>query len=325
METVLTARALRKEYGSLVAVDDVDLEIRKGEILGLIGPNGAGKTTLLRMLGTLLTPTSGEIRWLGLDASRERDRVRKVLGYMPDFFNLYPGLTLRECVGFFGRAYGVPEETLERRVEEAVAFVGLSEKLDASITHLSRGMTQRLGVANLLVHDPALILLDEPASGLDPTARIQLRDVLKRLASEGKTVVVSSHILTELEDLCSHLCVMAGGRILAKGSVAELRKTLGASRIRLSLGTDSEDSVELARALLGEHPDVTSVEREGSSLFVHAPGEPNVLAALNRKLVEAGLPVIGLGIAESSVEDLFMQLTESPEPRNESDPRGVVR
>lgn len=189
---VLEADSLRKEFGALVAVDNVSLSLEQGQVLGLIGPNGAGKTTLLRILATLLRPTSGRATILGCDLATRYLSIRKRIGFVPDFFNLYGDLTLRECLAFFAEAYEVPPERIAQRVDEVLRYVDLQDKQDSLVRHLSRGMVQRMGVGIRLIHDPDLYLLDEPASGLDPKARIQLRNVLRRLSDEGKTIITSS-------------------------------------------------------------------------------------------------------------------------------------
>jgi ABC-2 type transport system ATP-binding protein len=306
---VVSAKQLRKEYGNLVAVEGVDLEIEAGQVVGLIGPNGAGKTTLLKMLATLLPPSAGELRIHGFDARSDYESVRKHLGYMPDFFNLYDGLSLDECVRFFGRSYGVPEAQLEARAGQALEYVGLTEKRFEPIHHLSRGMTQRLGVANLLVHEPALLLLDEPASGLDPGARIQLRSVLKRLAKDGKTIVISSHILTELEDLCTHLCAMERGRVVAQGSIEAIRRELSSTSVRVRVLGDVSVAAEVARQV----PNVGSVTVEGDALLITIPGDPAQHAALNAALVRAGVSVCALSEEKKGLEALFLQISERAE------------
>jgi ABC-2 type transport system ATP-binding protein len=308
---VVDTRNLRKEYGRLTAVDDVNLQIERGQVVGLVGPNGAGKTTLLKMLATLLPPTSGQLSLLGMDVTPPYQAVRKQLGYMPDFFNLYDGVTLDECVRFFGRCYGVPEAELGVRVGEALEYVGLTEKRFEEIQHLSRGMTQRLGIANLLVHDPALIILDEPASGLDPEARIQLRDVLKRLARDGKTIVISSHILSELEELCSHICAMHRGSVVAQGSIEAIRQSLSASKLRVRLVEGATFAADIALAV----PGVSAAEIQGGDLLVEMSGGARAHALLNETLVKAGLQVSGLNEEKLGLEALFLEIVEKARQR----------
>jgi ABC-2 type transport system ATP-binding protein len=309
-QPVVQARSLRKEYGGLVAVRDVDLTIEQGQVWGLIGPNGAGKTTLLKMLATLLRPTAGELKVLGHSTRTEYEKARKSLGYMPDFFNLYDGLTLDECVRFFGRCYEVPESELEKRATEALDYVGLSEKQFEPIQNLSRGMTQRLGVANLLVHDPPLILLDEPASGLDPVARIRLRRVLTRLADEGKTVVISSHILSELDELCTHVCAMNRGEIIASGNIQLLTKGMASSVLSVGIvaedgGAASDALVERALSIARALPSVQSAEKSSKGLRLTTASDGLAHAQLNAALVSQGIPVSSLVTEEGGLESLF--------------------
>lgn len=307
MTAVVDTQSLRKEYGALVAVRDVELRIEKGEVLGLVGPNGAGKTTLLRMLATLIRPTRGTAQVLGHDILRDYLDVRRRIGFMPDFFNLYNDLTLEECLTFFSSAYRVPKADIPARVSSALEYVKLEAKRGERIGHLSRGMTQRLGVACMLVHDPDLLLLDEPASGLDPQARIQLRTVLHRLASDGKTVVISSHILTELDELCSDLCIMDRGRIVERGSVSEITtKAAGATQVEATLRKPDPGAVEVACALAF----AAAATLDGNVLLVTMPDGPEELAALNRALVAAGIDVIGLATREHSLESVFMEIAQ---------------
>ncbi|MBL7075846.1 MAG: ABC transporter ATP-binding protein [Kiritimatiellae bacterium] len=306
MSPVIHTDALRKDYGSLVAVRDVSIRVDAGQVVGLIGPNGAGKTTLLRMLGTLLSPTSGSASVLGCDVQREYLGIRKRIGYLPDFFNLYKDLTLRECLMFFARAYGADEATARQRGNTALEYVNLTDKADSLIRHLSRGMVQRLGVASLIVHEPDLFLLDEPASGLDPEARIGLRRVLKKLSEEGRTVVISSHILTELSGFCSHIAIMNKGKMEVFGDVDEVqRRAAGANRLRISVLDDADKAAHVIEA----SELYTLASSDGNDLIVTAPDDRSALAQLNRQLVEAGVDVVTFATEEMSLEDVFVQIS----------------
>jgi ABC-2 type transport system ATP-binding protein len=310
MSVIIETDALRKEYGTLVAVRDADLRIESGQVVGLVGPNGAGKTTLLRMLATLLRPTRGSARVLGRDILKDYLDVRRHIGFMPDFFNLYNDLTLEECLRFFSAAYRTPTHDLEARITNSLQVVDLTDKRQARIQHLSRGMTQRFGVACMLVHEPDLFLLDEPASGLDPKARIQLRRVLQRLAAEGRTVIISSHILTELEALCTDLCIMHGGRIVESGSVANvIQKVTGGSHVEVTLLKPDPRAVEIVKAL----DFVEEVTTEADVMQVRMPPESAALAALNRALVTAGIDVTRLAPKEHKLEHVFMEIAQREE------------
>jgi len=302
---VLEVSGLRKEFGTLVAVDNASFKMEQGQIMGLIGPNGAGKTTLLRMLATVLRPTIGSIKILGYDSATEYLRIRKHIGYLPDFFNLYNELTLRECLEFFGRAYGVDNKILPRRIDDALRFVELEEKRNDFVRHLSRGMVQRMGVGVLLVHQPDVFLLDEPASGLDPKARIQLREILKKLAGEGKTVIISSHILTELSDFCTHIAIMNKGKIVLSGSIDEIRQRVyNARRIIISVINDREKAL----AAVNEFT-LAGARLDGNNITLDIKTDETGLANLNSHLVSKGIGVCGFREEKTDLEDLFMELS----------------
>jgi ABC-2 type transport system ATP-binding protein len=302
----LDVNAIRKEYGTLVAVNDVTFSVEPGQVVGLIGPNGAGKTTLLRILATLLPPTSGSARVFGYDLAKEYLKIRKHIGYMPDFFNLYNDLTLAECLDFFARAYDTDHATIPRRIEQILDYVDLTDKRNAFIRHLSRGMVQRMGVAALLIHDPQLLLLDEPASGLDPRSRIQLRNVLRRLSAEGKTIIISSHILTELSGFCTHIAIMNKGGIELFGSVDDIeRKVAGARKLKISVLGDCDKAV----GLLIQHNNSNMVSVDGNTMSVEITKGPEEVAAINAYLVNNGVKVVSFYEEKTDLEDLFMKIS----------------
>jgi ABC-2 type transport system ATP-binding protein len=304
--SILELHRLRKEFSSLVAVDDVSFAVESGHVVGLIGPNGAGKTTLLRMLATLLPPTDGGAGICGLDLRKETLEVRRKIGYLPDFFNLYPDLTLRECLDFFARAYHVPAESVAKHVDAALNYVSLESKADSLIRHLSRGMVQRMGLATLLVREPQLFLLDEPASGLDPMARIGLRDILRRLSQEGKTIVISSHILSELSGFCTHIAVMNGGKLVTYGSVEEIeRQITGRQSFIVRVLREAEQAVGVIRGF----EKVELLSADDDTLTLTSIDGIEGMAEVNRRLVAAGIPVIELREHKNSLEDLFRILS----------------
>jgi ABC-2 type transport system ATP-binding protein len=305
---ILEVNNLRKEFGTVVAVNDIGLSVEKGQVWGLIGPNGAGKTTLLRMLATVLRSTSGSVRLLGYDLAKEYLRIRRHLGYLPDFFNLYNDLTLRECLEFFAKAYKVENKLIPKRVDEVLDYVELQNKRDDFIRHLSRGMVQRMGVGVLLVHDPDVFLLDEPASGLDPKARIQLRAVLKKLSGEGKTIIISSHILTELSGFCSHIALMNEGDIVLQGAVDDIqRKVFDSRKIRISVLDDCDKAVRLIEEFTN-----TKIETiRDNEIIVEISADETELATLNSHLVSKGIKVFGFGEEKTDLEDLFMKISDS--------------
>jgi ABC-2 type transport system ATP-binding protein len=255
----LEARGLHKRFGRMVAVHDFSLQVPRGAIYGLIGPNGAGKTTSMRMLATLLQPDSGDAWIAGASIRTEQTEVRRNLGYMPDFFGTYAELRVSEYLDFYAACHGVPAARRAGVTNDLLALVDLTHKRDSYVEGLSRGMQQRLGLARALVHDPAVIMLDEPASGLDPRARLELREVVRELGRMGKAVLVSSHILAELADLCTHIAIVDGGRVLADGRVDDVTRRLNGGRaVRVQvLG----DGVRL-RDLLLTRPDVHAVQLE---------------------------------------------------------------
>jgi ABC-2 type transport system ATP-binding protein len=303
---ILEVDKIRKEYSTLVAVNNVSFSIDKGQVLGLIGPNGAGKTTLLRILATVLRPTNGSASLFGYDLRKQYLQIKKSIGFLPDFFNLYSDLKLTECLEFFARAYGVETNLIPHKINEVLDYVDLQEKRGDYIKNLSRGMVQRMGIAALLVHEPDLFLLDEPASGLDPKARINLRRVLTRLSAEGKTVVISSHILTELSGFCSHIAIMNKGNFVMYGAVDEIqRKIAGAAKINISVLDNPENAVALIKRL--NNAKITGVSK--NLITVELAGGPREIADLNEMLVNAGIKVISLFEEKADLEDLFMKIS----------------
>ncbi len=304
---IITTRDLRKQYGKLTAVKDVNLTLQRGEILGLVGPNGAGKTTLLKMLSTLIEPTTGSIEIMGFNIWKERLQVRKHIGYLPDFFNLYDDLKLWELLYFFAQTYGVPEDERDLRVNTALEDTNLLIKRDDFIKNLSRGMTQRVGLATLLVHQPDIFLLDEPASGLDPQARITLRTILKKLAKKGKTLIVSSHILTELDDFCSHIAIMNKGELVLHDEVKEIhRKLKGEHTLKLKV----LNMFDKAKDTLKSNPSITSLSGADGIFSLGYSGDDKIIAKINADLVSNGIEVIHLQREQKNLEGLFMELTE---------------
>jgi len=260
--SAVSVRQLTKRYGKFTAVDAVDLEIPQGSIYGLVGPNGAGKTTTFAVVATLLKPTAGSVEVMGFDPAHHARDVRRVMGYMPDGLGVYADLDVDEYLRFFAAAYRLPTSRWDQLLDDLLELVALTSKRNARVDSLSRGMKQRLSLARALVHDPDVLILDEPASGLDPRARSELRALLLQLASMGKTIVISSHILAELEDVCTHIAIMQEGSVLAAGGTAEVTSRLAAGRrvrARFADGTtedfevnDDTGQAELLRRLASE-------------------------------------------------------------------------
>jgi ABC-2 type transport system ATP-binding protein len=277
---------LTKRYGTLFAVDNLDLEVPRGSIFGLIGPNGAGKSTTFSILASLLAPTSGEVEVGGVNPMADPRGVRRQVGYMPDVMGVYDGLRVSEYLEFFAAAYKLPASGWPALIDGLLELVDLSVKRDSFVDSLSRGMKQRLSLARALVHDPAILILDEPASGLDPRARIDLRGLLAELSAMGKTVVISSHILAELEEMCSHVAILETGRLLASGTPKEIAGRISAARtvvVRLAGGVEQR----------------------------HVVADETEQAALIRRLVaDEGLPVIEVVETDQGLEDLFLRVTK---------------
>ncbi|NOK06181.1 MULTISPECIES: ABC transporter ATP-binding protein [Myxococcus] len=323
--SLLEVKGLRRDYGPLRAVDDVSFSLEAGSILGFIGPNGAGKSTTLRILATLDVPTSGEVLLDGHSLVDAPDRARPLIGYMPDRYGTYDDVTVFEFLDFFARAYGLKGAARRQRVESVMEFTGLTPLADRLTTALSKGMRQRVALGRTLLHDPSLLLLDEPADGLDPRARIELRELLRALADQGKAVIISSHILTELAEICDTCAIIEQGRLLATGKVADLlqQQEMGAAvtpelTVRLAVGEAGNAVWERAERFLLEQPRVKRVAREGEALRVRleldagaGPAQVDAAAAvLLAALVAAGLPVCAFSARERNLEDAFMTVTK---------------
>lgn len=307
MNIAVETSNIRKEFGALVAVNDLNISVQRGQVMGLIGPNGAGKTTLLRILATVLRPTAGSATLLGYDLSKEYLDIRKRIGYLPDFFNLYQDLTARECLEFFAKAYGIKPGLVNKRIDMALEYVELEDKRNDFIRNLSRGMVQRMGVAVLLVHDPEVFILDEPASGLDPKARIQLRKVLAKLSREGRTIIISSHILTELSGFCSHIAIMNKGNIVLYGSVEDIQqKMTGVRKVVINVLNDCEKAVGLIDGF--SNTVVKSVSE--NTITAEMSDSREIMAGLNELLVSSGIKVVGFHEEKADIEDIFMSISE---------------
>ena len=316
MTPVVETRGLVKRYDDEVAVAGIDLSVGPGEIYGLVGPNGAGKTTTMRILATLLAPTAGEAYVTGIPVTADPLEVRRRIGYMPDFYGVYDDLRVWEYLDFFGRCYGVPSARRGKMIDELLEIVTLTDKRDSYVESLSRGMRQRLCLAHTLVHDPALLILDEPASGLDPRARVEMREILRELRAMGKTILVSSHILPELGEMCTGVAIIDHGRVLRAGGIADIERSLRAMAVlRIDVLGDL-DAVDAAVAWLGNDARVSSVLRletadtdVPSRLDVSFDGPADAQAALLRGLIEAGHVVAGFSQATTDLEEIFLKVT----------------
>src|SRR5713101_4305428 len=297
---------LTRTYGAIIALNSLDLTILRGDLFGFIGSNGAGKTTTLRILATFLAPSAGQAFVLGKDVVQDADAVRHVIGYMPDFFGVYKDMEVTEYLDFFGACYKIPTAQREKTVNDVLELVGLSEKKGALIGALSRGMQQRLGLARVLIHDPQVLLLDEPASGLDPRARIEMMAILQELQKMGKTIIISSHILSELETLCNRVAIIEKGKLIYSGPVQGVRDQMAAGRIFLVkvLG-DEARAVELLKA----RPEVNQVEAKDGSVRVTLASHDTDQSIVAETLVRGGAKLIELREDELGLEEVFLRVT----------------
>ena len=308
---IATMSGVEKNYGSVRALDGLDLEVPEGSVFGLIGPNGAGKTTSMLVISTLLSRDAGKVEVVGVDPQSDPQGVRRLLGYIPDFFGFYENLTAREYLEFFAAASDVKGPRRKAVVSDLLALVDLEGKADADVNSLSRGMKQRLSLARALVHDPQLLVLDEPASGLDPRARVQLRELIAELSRLGKTVIISSHILSELEGICSHLAVVDDGKVKAHGDLDEIRKALTSSR-RVTVRM-SDDRVDHVASLLSAQSHVSEIDVEKGRVRFVLAGDDQESARLLGEVVGAGTDVAEWRVDAAGLEELFLQITADNE------------
>ena len=303
---MITAENLTKVYGKRAALDHVSFEVPEGEIFGFVGPNGAGKTTTLRILAALLEPTGGHASIGGVDVAKQPDLVHSRLGYMPDFFGVYDQLTVSEYLDFYAACYRQPKQRRTKVVAELLELIGLSERRDQLVDTLSRGLKQRLCLARALVHDPVVLLLDEPASGLDPRARVDMREILKELRRMGKTIIISSHILPELTELCTMIGIIDHGRMRATGSVQEVVQQLSAGRrVRIAVVGDSEAALEVLKAVAA----VREVDNVNGAIEATYEGDDSTAAEILQALTAAGIKVSGFSQVGGGLEEAFMRAT----------------
>jgi ABC-2 type transport system ATP-binding protein len=311
MTTIVETRGLVKRYGRLMAIKGLDLEVEEGAVFGFVGPNGAGKTTTMRILSTLLRPTSGEAWVAGYSVRRSRREVRRAIGYMPDFFGVYGDMRVWEYLDFFSACYEIAPDVRRKLVDDLLELVDLAHRRDDYVDALSRGMKQRLCLARALAHDPKVLVLDEPASGLDPRARVEIRELLQELQAMGKTIFVSSHILSEIEEVCTHIGIIEAGELVALGTMEEVRQPIQSHRmVRVALA----GQIEEAKEWLAAQNSVMSVEpvknNGNGDLEIEFMGDDEGLARLLREMIGAGFPVLGFHEEESDLEDVFMRLTK---------------
>ena len=304
---MIETKNLTKNYGNLTAVDDLNLTIQDGDIFGFIGPNGAGKTTTMRILVTLLEPTRGKAFINGLDVRRHGKKVRRLVGYMPDFMGVYDDLKVFEYLEFFAAAFGIERKKRKSIVEGVLELTDLQSKRSVTVDSLSRGMQQRLGLARVLIHDPKVLILDEPASGLDPRARIEIRELLRELKRMGKTIMISSHILSELEEICDHIGIIEHGRLVFSGTLEEILSQLGIqSKVRVRVANNQNKAVELLTAL----PQIRQVQVLGDYIAVTFREGQDGDGIIARTLVNADLDIVSIQPERLKLDDAFLQLTK---------------
>ena len=304
---VIRIQDLTKVYGELRAIDQLTLELNQGDLFGFIGPNGSGKTTTMRILATLLQPSWGEAYVCDYSIYTHPKEIRRMIGYMPDFFGVYDDMKVIEYLEFFAAAYRIKGPKRRKVCEEMLALVDLGYKRDAFVTSLSRGMTQRLGLARVLLHDPQVLLLDEPASGLDPRARIEIRGLLKELRKMGKTIMVSSHILPELADICNKVGIIERGKLLISEEVTEVMHRVREQPI-LEIGVVGD--AEAAAKLVQQHDLVDRVELRDGRLLVTLVKGVEDYSDLSTLLVGAGFKLTSFKLDEINLETAFMALTK---------------
>jgi ABC-2 type transport system ATP-binding protein len=303
---LISVENLTKRYGGRAALDQVSFEVPEREIFGFVGPNGAGKTTTLRILAALLEPTDGQAFIDGADVTKQPDKIHTRVGYMPDFFGVYDQLTVGEYLDFYASCYRQPKARRKKIVDDLLALIGLTDRKNQAVDTLSRGLKQRVCLARALVHDPVVLLLDEPASGLDPRARVEMREILKELQRMGKTIIISSHILPELTELCTTIGIIDHGRMRATGPVRDViaRLTTG-RRLRITVLGENEAAV----AVLTPLPSVRNVDLVNGGLEAEYEGDESTAADILVALTTAGVRVSNFSQMEGGLEDAFMKAT----------------
>jgi len=316
-QPILTTSKLTKRFGDLVALDSLDLAVHRGEVFGYIGPNGSGKTTTFRILSGLLDPTSGSASVAGQDVTGNKDLIKQLVGFLPDNFGVYPSLRVWEYLDFFAAAFKVPRPIRPARIDQCLQIANASEFREKLMGDLSRGMKQRVGIAKTLLHDPQLLILDEPAATIDPRARIQMRQLLRDLAALGKAVLVSSHILPELSDVCDTVGILSEGKLIASGPVQEILRTVRQRRLmEISVLRGGDEAKKVLATAPGEwtpvEADPTAAEAPVAvgTLRYNCRCDEKQLAESLQLLIKASIPVSNFYEVPADLEDVFMTLTQ---------------
>lgn len=312
-ELIIETQDLVKRFGKFTAIDGLSLRVPAGSIYGFVGPNGAGKTTTMRILTTLTRPTAGRAWVTGHSVTEEPRAVRRAIGYMPDEFGIYDDMRVWEYLDFFAACYDIPEAERKPLIEDLLQLVDLTHRRDDMVDKLSRGLKQRLSLARTLAHDPAVLILDEPASGLDPRARIEIRELLVELARMGKTIFFSTHILADVSEICTHIGIIEAGKIIAQGSMQEMRAQLQPHR-EITVTVKDAEAAAIVRSLAAPLPDVIDIvdlePRNGRArVRIDFTGDDDGVAALNQALSAGGVAVLGFTEETKDLEAMFMRLT----------------
>ena len=304
---MIEIKGLTKRYRDVLALNELTLDIGAGQIFGYIGPNGAGKTTTIRILAGLLRPSEGEALVAGVDVVKDPRHARDVVGFLPDSFGVYDGMQVWEYLDFFATAYDLPRARRKEIIGDVLDLLDLTSKGTTDVNLLSRGMKQRLALARTLVHDPPVLLLDEPASGLDPRARVEIKELLRELQRMGKTILISSHILSELADLCTRVAIIEQGHLIVQGPIREILKKAREQWV-IELEVLSQEDAALAH--LQSHPEVRNLDPLEKRLRFEFTGSPEELSKLVQQMVQQGLPVLFCKEIEVNLEEAFMTITK---------------
>lgn len=309
---MLKIRNLKKSYGNYRALDGLDMEIQDGTLYGFVGPNGAGKTTTIKIMAGLMLPDSGSVEIDGIDALKEPYRLKEKIGYVPDDFGVYDNLKVCEYMEFFASCYRMEGLKLRRRCSMLLDQVGLGDKEDFYVDGLSRGMKQRLCLARALIHDPSILIMDEPTAGLDPRTRVEFRDVLRELNEQGKTVLISSHLLEDLSELCSDVGIIDAGRMIISGSIEEITERVHTSKpVIITVAEKQKEAIHL----LKDHPLVKTITVKEQDILIGFTGTDKEECELLAALVTAGVPVRGFFREPGNLEAIFMQITNHDKER----------
>lgn len=309
---MLKIEHLQKTYGKYHALDDLNMEIPEGALYGFVGPNGAGKTTTIKIMTGLLMPDSGSVKIGGIDALRHPQQLKKKIGYVPDHFGVYDNLKVSEYMEFFASCYGMEGLKSRKRCSTLLAQVGLDDKEDFFVDGLSRGMKQRLCLARALIHDPALLIMDEPTAGLDPRTRLEFRNIVMELNEMGKTILISSHLLEDLSELCTHIGIIDSGKMIVSGNMTEIIERVQTSKPMI---IQVHANMDAAMKLLKEHPLVRTITIKEQEIMVGFTGDAGQESELLQALVMAGVQVRGFVREPGNLEAIFMQITNRDEER----------